>query len=265
MIRYRIEALISCLHQCEEMERDLEIKATHLGRTLTDDEKGKLRDLLGCLLEEMGELELLKEESAAGLITGFEDGIGDAVYQTRDAYTELRTRRKYLEDALPARQFMYIPVTKVQHYKDANVLTKRARETFPSAYMELIEAGNCYAAARNDACVFHAMRSLEKPVRALAKALKTKLSKHPDLITWGGILNAVDAKLASLAKTKHTKKRNRMLKFYSEARIEFECFKLAWRNFVVHERETYTDKRAGEILDHTRAFVERLAEEGLKE
>jgi hypothetical protein len=185
MIRYKVDELFACLRKSEEMERDLELKATNLGRTLTGDEKQKLSDLLMSLLSEMGELDLFGEVSTVGLITGFEEKIQRPGYLVRDAFTELQTRREYIESALPSRQFMYIPEAKAKHFKNANALNKRGREAFPVAYEELIEAGNCYAAGRNDACVLHAMRGLETPLRALAKALRIGLNKHPDLATWG--------------------------------------------------------------------------------
>ena len=146
-----------------------------------------------------------------------------------------------------------------------NVLTASARRSFSSTYAEFIKAGNCYSMGCSDACVFHAMRGLEQPIRALARELRVKLSKHPDLATWGELLNAMDSKLKVMSNAKHTKKRDEKLRFYSEARIEFACFKDAWRNFVMHGREFYDADGACGILDHVRAFVERLVQDGLKE
>ncbi|MGA2979293.1 MAG: hypothetical protein ABSD76_06850 [Terriglobales bacterium] len=265
MIRYKVDELFACLRKSEEMERDLELKATNLGRTLTDNEKQKLSDLLMALLGEMSELELLKEVSGVGLITGFEERMQRPGYLAQTAHTELQTRREYIEEALPSKQFMYIPEAKAKHYKNGSVLGKNAREAFPVACEELIEAGNCYAAACNDACVFHAMRALESPLRSLAKAMKIKLSKHPDLATWGDFNRRIAAKVDQLTNTKHTKKRDREIKFYAEVGTQFRYLQFTYRDYVCHKRENYSEDDAHDALEHSCKLIERLATQGLKE
>ena len=265
MIRYRVEELFVRLRESEEMERDLELKATNLGRILTDEEKQKLSELLMGLLGEMSEIELFNEVATVDLITGFDEEMKRPGYMTQDAYTELRTRRKFIEAALPFRQFMYIPLAGVEHYKNANVLSKNARSAFSSAYEELIEAGNCYATGRNDACVFHAMRGLEAPLRALAKVMKIKLSKHPDLATWGDFNRKIAAEIERMTNTKHTKKRDQEIKFFAEVGTQFRYLQFAFRDYVCHKREPYGEKDALDALDHSSKLVERLTREGLKE
>lgn len=265
MIRYKVDELFACLRKSEEMERDLELKATNLGRTLTESEKQKLSDLLMSLLSEMGELDLFTEVSTVGLITGFEEKMQRPGYLTQTAHDALQTRREYIEQALPSRHFMYIPEAKAKYYKNANALNKKSREDFPSAYMELIEAGNCYAAGRNDACVFHAMRALECPIKVLAKAIKAKLSKDLDLATWGEFDREIAAQANRLKNTKHTKKRDKKIKFYSDLGIQFGYLQRSFRDYVCHGREHYGEDDALTAIDYARRFVERLVKEGLAE
>jgi hypothetical protein len=265
MIRYKVDELFACLRKSEEMERDLELKATNLGRTLTDEEKQKLSGLLMDLLSEMGELDLFREISTVELITGFEEKMKRPGYLAQSAFDELQTRREYLEGALPSRQFMYIPEIKAVHYKNGNVLNKTAREAFPTAYEELIEAGNCYAAGRDDACVFHAMRALECPIKVLAKAIGVPLSKDIDLLTWGEFDREIAAQVNRLRNTGHTKERDEQIKFYSDLGTQFGYLQHSFRDYVCHGREHYDEKQAHSALDHGKDFVERLAREGLRE
>jgi hypothetical protein len=265
MIRYRVDELFSLLRKSEELERDLELKATDLGRILTDEEKQKLNNILTAFMGEMSELELFNEVSAVGLITDFDRKAQQPGYLTQNAFIELQTRREFIETSLSSRQFMYVPLHKARHYKNKNAINKKAQEAFKSSCEELIEAGNCYAAGLNDACVFHAMRGLEAPLRALAKALKVRLSKHPDLATWGDFNRKIAAKIDQLTNTKHTKKRDREIKFYADVGSQFRYLQFSYRDYVCHKREPYGEKEALDALEHSRKLVERLAQEGLTE
>jgi hypothetical protein len=244
---------------------DLELKATNFGRVLTAEEKEKIHTLLMSFLGEMGELELFNEEANVNLISGLDGKIEHSSYQAQNAHVELQTRRELIEAALPSRQFMYIPRGKAQHYKNTGVLSKKAQGSFISSHEELIEAGNCYAAGRNDACVFHAMRGLEAPLRALAKLLKIRLSKHPDVATWGDFNRKIAAKIDQLTNTKHTKRRDSEIKFYADVGSLFRYLQFSYRDYVCHKRESYGESEAFEALEHSRKLVERLAKEGLTE
>lgn len=265
MTLYKIEELLSTLRRSEEMERDLELKATDLGRQLTQTEREKLSELLMSLQGEMSALDALQECADAHLIGGFYNRAQRAGYMAQEAYSELRTRREHIEQVLYSRLFMYIPPDKAEHYKNTNVLDKLTRTAFPSAYEELIEAGNCYAFDCNTACVFHAMRSLEQPIQALAANIPVTMSKDIDVACWGDFIGAIDKQLMHLRNTPHTSERDKRLQFFSEARMKFACFKDAWRNFVAHGRQSYDADSAFAVLSETSAFVEKLAQEGLRE
>jgi hypothetical protein len=237
------------------------------GKLLESDRQELLTILINGKINFLGELSELEMLEPVNLVTNFYGRVEESAadYTCESARTEWRSLKEYIELQLDCRLFLFIPAAEAESYKNENVLTKPARDAFPSAYAELIEAGNCYAAGRSDACVFHAMRSLERPIKALAKKLRAKLSKRPEAATWGEFLSAIDNNLKALSNAKRSTKRDAKLNFYSEARTEFSCFKDAWRNFVMHGREHYKAEKAKAILDHTCDFVERLVQEGLKE
>jgi hypothetical protein len=267
MIRYKVENLFALLRHATNLEAQLADRAVLLpGGSLLDSQKAKLLEILidgePNFLCEASELEMLDSPT---VVTNFYSRVQESTtdYTVSAARAELMVLREHLEFQLESRLFLFVSSDDAKNYKNANVLSEDAQSAFPSAYAELIEAGNCYAVGRADACVFHAMRSLERPIRSLAKRLRVKLSKHPDAATWGEFLSAMDSKLKALSNAKRSTKRDAKLKFYSEARMEFACFKDAWRNFVMHGRENYKPKKAKAILDDTCAFVERLSKDGL--
>ena len=53
--------------------------------------------------------------------------------------------------------------------------------------------------------------------------------------------------------------------FYSGAAKDFRYFKNAWRNHSQHLHEHYEASEARTILDHVKAFMMHLADNGLRE
>jgi hypothetical protein len=155
--------------------------------------------------------------------------------------------------------FLKIDKDKTVFYRPTTVLSELTRMTFPDAESDLREAATSYAVGLNTASVFYSMRSLEKPIHALAKKLRVKLSKHIDLATWGEIHTSIKTKTDRMRNKRHTKARDKQLKFYSDAGAEFGFLKDSWRNYVSHARETYNPLQALQAFQHSMAFIENLA------
>jgi hypothetical protein len=60
--------------------------------------------------------------------------------------------------ALP---LFYVPQDKLKFYNKTDLFGDEFKTKFPSANVEIIEAGNCFAFDRFTACVFHLMRAME--------------------------------------------------------------------------------------------------------
>ena len=161
--------------------------------------------------------------------------------------------------------FMFLPPEEARFYGKNDLLKPLASQNFPSALKEITEAGSCYACGLNTASVFHSMRALEQPFRTLAKDLRVTLSKDIELATWGDLYREVDKKLGILRNQRHTTKRDSALDFYCRVNLEFGYFKDAWRNFVAHDRKDYDGPQAVSALNHVIAFIETLANNGMKE
>ena len=167
--------------------------------------------------------------------------------------------RKLLEDDLRAVLLLIVDSQKRGFYERIEPFGPEVQRAFPSAKRELTEACNCYALDRNDACVFHLMRALEKPLVALCAELHVDCEGEP----WGRIIERIEKAIDEFAKRSKKDEPGKLhkLQFYSEAAKEFRYFKDAWRNCTAHqsERESFTDKDAARIMGHVRDFMQQIS------
>ena len=149
-----------------------------------------------------------------------------------------------------------------------SLLGNQAREKFPSAQGDFIEAGNCLAAECNTAAVFHLMRAAEVGLRALASDREAKFKNKPlDQQEWGTILTYLDTCIRELRESPISNWidsgiRDTQIRFYSELIAELRQFNEAWRRHLSHAREDgfYDRYYAMSVFEHVRLFMQKLAE-----
>src|SRR5215204_5907005 len=110
---------------------------------------------------------------------------------------ELRNR---ISDGINKHIFMYIPMKQAEYHNHSALFGQDVRNKFPKANKEITEAGNCYAAGNNTACVFHLMRAVELGVRPLVKHLKVGLQRPVELCEWGQIVRGLEDAIKKLPK-----------------------------------------------------------------
>lgn len=158
--------------------------------------------------------------------------------------------------------FMYIPKGRSAYYGLEQPFGAEVATRFRSASFDAKEAGNCYAAGRWTACVFHLMRVLEIGLSSFAKLFGVP---H-DHTNWHNIIEATEAKIRNMG-TDPTKANDWKEKqeLYAQAANSFMFFKDAWRNYTAHARGKYTDDEADGIYRNVRAFMQKLAKMGITE
>jgi plasmid stabilization system protein ParE len=125
---------------------------------------------------------------------------------------------------------------------------------FPSSFTELQRAGNCYAFGQPTACVFHSMRALEPCLNSLADHFGISFSQE----NWQKIIQEIETKVRSLGNQPKSQQKLEDEKFFGNATAELYFVKNAWRNHVVHTRDSYSDDEALRVMQHTVQFVESL-------
>ncbi len=153
-------------------------------------------------------------------------------------------------DELKSRKFFSIELDKSHLITDAPLFGQEVDTAFPSAAFDIREAGRCLAFERWTASVFHSMRVLEIGLSVLAKdAGIIKI----DYKNWESLIQDIEANIKTASAGDKVKEQ-----FYSEAALQFRYFKNAWRNHVMHVRDTYDEERANTIFGHVKEFMVHL-------
>jgi hypothetical protein len=156
------------------------------------------------------------------------------------------------------RLFMFIPPERATFYGKQDLFGAIVHGAFPSARFDIIEAGNCYAAERATACVFHLMRVLEIGLSVLGTVFGVSLA-HTN---WAPAIDQIESKIREMRKDSNWKLRpdyKEQQEFYAQAASHFGVLKDAWRNYTAHARGKYTLEEAELLLKNIGAFMQKLA------
>lgn len=166
---------------------------------------------------------------------------------------------KLISKEMNGRMFMYVPAERAKYYGLTLPFGEEVAAKFPSVAFDAIEAGNCLAAARSTACVFHLMRTLEIGLRVLGAKFDVSL-EHTN---WGPAIDQIEKKVRHMhedLKWKALPDCKEQQEFYSQATSYLGIVKDAWRNYTAHVRGKYTEEEADLMLRNVKAFMNKLSE-----
>jgi hypothetical protein len=124
-------------------------------------------------------------------------------------------------------------------------------DAFPSAAVEISDAGKCRAAGLWTACVMHLMRALEPALTALARSMDVVPDQN-----WNSALNQIEGKLREIRKSNGGAEGEQ---WASEAVLQLRAVKNAWRNHAMHARVRYNEEEAIRIFDSVKYLMQVLA------
>lgn len=189
----------------------------------------------------------------------------EKVKEGRCTYVEYRELLKKLNDIILLEMqdqvFMYIPSKRAERYNQQDFFGPLVTKNFPSVAFDITECGNCFAAGRFTACVFHLMRALEIGLSAFAKIFGVS----SDRANWHNIIEQIESKIRETRAKNLTSDEKRKYEIYAQAANGFMFFKEAWRNYTAHARGKYTEEEADNIFRNVQSFMNKLAEEGIAE
>jgi hypothetical protein len=161
-----------------------------------------------------------------------------------------------LRDLLGNEFYFHLDGKDVPLFQDQESFGPVVTRKFPKAIEDISEAAKCLALQRTTASVFHLMRVMELGVQRLGGKLKVTISIKDE--TWHQIMLHVNGKIEKLpSKTPREKERKSAL---AGAAAHLQSVRLAWRNEVMHPKQTYTRQEAYDIFYATRVFMSYLAE-----
>jgi hypothetical protein len=191
----------------------------------------------------------------------------------------LQARLDDLETAIDLdlvhQQFVAIKQDRIRFFESKALFGEPVDQCFPSARIDISDAGNCIAVDLNSAAVFHLMRAVEGALRAFAVHLgvskvsagRTKNRWVPlEYAQWEQILNQLPDRIeAKINKLPSGPKKQAAQEFYYGTLKDFSGFKEAWRNHVSHARAHYSSESALAVLSHVERFMQTLADHRISE
>src|SRR6185437_13955935 len=142
-------------------------------------------------------------------------------------------------------------------------------EAFPSAYMDIVEAGRCLALNRNNAAIYHLMQVAEIGLRTLAWDRRVEVKKWKkqtivplDYAQWGDMINGLEKKKELINHWKRSPHlKEKAYRYYTHAILEIDSFNEIWRKHISHARNTlYESDVAISCWGHVHRFMQSLAE-----
>lgn len=184
----------------------------------------------------------------------------DGPYSREVVHVLLDTLYNDLFRGLESHAFAAVPHDRTGYFEQVALFGERVRVAFPTAEGDIKGAGNCFALGAFTAAVFHLMRAVEIGLRVLAKELRVTFPDPIDYQEWHTIIE----KIQSEATTRCDRLQGREAKtaarsFYNGAVGEFRAFKDAWRNHVMHARDSYDEPQALSVMNHVGEFMQRLS------
>ena len=171
---------------------------------------------------------------------------------------QLSEVQQRLIDELNARLMIAVPQQRAVYYQSIDLFGEDVSRAFPSATMDVMEAGKCLALNRNTACVFHLMRVIESGLRTLDKSVNEPNLDPKRNATWETILRRCDDKLIR-ALASQTPESRQDEQFFSTVTADLRAVKDAWRNPTLHVNRDYTDEMALDAWNAVKAFMRHLA------
>ena len=167
--------------------------------------------------------------------------------EVRDSVKHIeRTIIYEVEDKL----FMFLPPDRAGYYDQKELFGTAVNAKFPTIQFDVVEAGNCYASGRGTAAVFHLMRIMETGVQEFGKKLSVALVTEKN---WQNILDEINKAIKKLPP------KDPSTVAMSQASANLYAVKLAWRNEVMHPKDTYTLEEADNLIRQVKIFMEQLA------
>lgn len=161
-----------------------------------------------------------------------------------------------VQDELGAQYFFHLDQRDVPFYVTDHPFGEMVSEKFDWATEDISEAGKCMALQRPTACVFHLMRVLEHAVQRLGKKLKVEIDVSTQ--SWHQICLHINKQIESMPIKTPTQRQKKT--DYAAAAAHLTSVRIAWRNEVMHPKQTYTRDEAFNVFNATKVFMASLVE-----
>jgi hypothetical protein len=208
---------------------------------------------LSCLNAALTECQKIKLKDSAKLLKRLTEKYGGETETWERLANDSSAAIERILDELDGLVFVHVPPEFSEFYINDCLFGAAVAKKFPKMTGDIQEAGRCFASGRNTATVFHLMRVMEASVQYLGKRLSINLTRK----TWHNILDEVDKAIKDMPVTTARQKARRDR--FAGASAHLRMVKDAWRNNVMHPKESYTQEEAERVFRNVKDFMIHMA------
>jgi hypothetical protein len=186
----------------------------------------------------------------------------------RDAAVQIKCIKSTFEAELQSKLFTFILPHRAEYFSDENVGTEisailRHMGEFANAKTDLVEAGNCFAAGRFTAAVYHLMRTAEYGLVAVAACVGVSENKRT---SWDKLIQGIESEIKRMVSsaTKPSDWREQEKK-YNDLCSWFTAIQKGWRNPVSHIPRIYSESTAKGMFSAINTLFAHLSGYGLRQ
>jgi hypothetical protein len=259
------------LHKCHDYYRlseDLNeyffaLSLTDSNAPLEDGDRTRIDSIADNALELARALKGI-DPSVLSMVDRIQSDLKDpSTLKAGQAGKDLDSLNDILKRELESRTFLYIPAPDNKRIRQSKPFGNKVYQAFPSARVELTNAGTALAVELYTASIFHLMRATEVAMRALCNDRGITLIKGApvEMAQWQEILAVLDQETLKIANWPRALGNIKVQaqQFYNEAVSEFRGIKDEWRNHVAHTRTDYRKPQAESATDHVKRLLKTLA------
>jgi hypothetical protein len=182
--------------------------------------------------------------------------LSDANYTYGQAERDIENLESRMADELKRKHFLSLSSHEAEIFKNPRDGWDEVINKYPNLTTDLEEASKCLAIGIDTACVFHLMRVMEAGLQLFGGKIGVTF---PEDKVWQVILD--QANKAIKAMPEKTGDEKRFKSTYAELSAHLYNVKLAWRNNVMHPKESYKHEEAEEITRDIKKFMRYLVVE----
>jgi hypothetical protein len=186
----------------------------------------------------------------------------------QDAAIQIKCIKTTFEAEMQSRLFTFILPHRAGYFSDENVGTEISTilghmVEFLNAKTDLVEAGNCFAAGRFTAAVYHLMRTAEYGLVAVAAFVGVS---EDNRTSWGKLIQGIESEVkrmvSSAAKPSDWREQE---KKYNDLCSWFTAIQKGWRNPVSHIPRIYSESTAKGMFSVINTLFAHLSGYGLRQ
>jgi hypothetical protein len=174
-------------------------------------------------------------------------------------YADIKSLSEVFMRELETYLFFHVPSDKADFITQTNLFGQAVADNFPSANLDIEEAGKCIAFGRNTACVFHLMRVMEIGVKTFALGLGILAKIKTAQPSWGEVLRLTNEEIQRQNKGNDPAWTPDKRSFFENIQADLMTVKNAWRNTTMHVENIYDEERAEDIFNAVKGFMRHLA------